>query len=88
MQKIQGAVIMERGVKFAIVIVQRHLLESQADSQSTAHAFGPYFPRMPIVLMAQDSRGMPTYWGRKDIIGFLANVTFAQIPWKEYSFDF
>ena len=87
MEKIQGAVIKERGVKFAIVIVKPHLLLSQTDSQTTAQAFEPYFPGMPIVLMAQDTRGKHSYWGRKDIISFLSNVPFEKIHWVEYTFD-
>ena len=87
MEKIQGAVIKERGVKFAIVIVKPHLLLSQTDSQTTAQAFEPYFPAMPIVLMAQDARGKPSYWGRKDIIRFLSKVPFEKIQWVEYTFD-
>ncbi len=87
MVKIQGAVIKERGVKFAIVIVKPHLLLSQAESQTTAQAFEPYFPGMPIVLMAQDHHGKPAYWGRKDIISFLSKVPFEAIHWVEYTFD-
>lgn len=84
--KIQGAVIKERGVTFAIVIVKSHVLQSQSESVQTAQSFSSLFPGLPIVLMAQDARGVPTYWGRKDIVGFLANLHISQIPWKEYTF--
>ena len=87
MEKIQAAVIKERGVKFAIVIVKPHLLLSQTDSQTTAQAFEPYFPGMPIVLMAQDTHGKPSYWGRKDIVRFLSKVSFEKIRWAEYTFN-
>lgn len=87
MEKIQGAVVKEQGVTFAIVVVKSHVLQAQSESQSAARAFMPYFPGMPIVLMAQDGRGVPTYWGRKDIVNFLANIHISQIPWKEYSFS-
>lgn len=87
MEKIQGAVVKEQGVTFAIAVVKSHILQTQSESQRTARALIPYFPGMPIVLMAQDSRGVPTYWGRKDIVNFLANIHISQIPWKEYSFS-
>lgn len=87
MEKIQGAVIKEQDVTFAIVIVKQHILQSQSESQKAAQAFIPYFPGLPIILMAQDSYGTPTYWGRKDIVNFLANIHISQIPWKEYSFN-
>ncbi|MGZ8941203.1 MAG: hypothetical protein ACXW00_00345 [Methylobacter sp.] len=85
--KIQGAVIKEQGVSFAIVIVKQFVIQSQIEFQKTATAFSNYFPGMPIVLMAQDSRGIPTYRGRKDIVNFLANLHPSQIPWKEYTFS-
>jgi hypothetical protein len=85
MTKIQGAVIKEQGVTFAIVIVKSHVLNSSSESEQAATAFSSYFPGMPLVLMAQDSRGTPTYRGRKDIVAFLANISMSRIPWKEYT---
>ena len=43
------------------------------------------FPNTPIILMAQDNKGVPTYQGRKDIVNFLVNIDINQIPWKEYT---
>ena len=85
--KIQGAVVEEQNVTFAIVIVKRFVIDSQIEFQKAVTAFSNYFPRMPVVLMAQDSRGIPTYRGRKDIVNFLANINMSQIPWKEYTFQ-
>lgn len=87
MIKVQGAVIKEQGVIFAITVVKRHVLNSQIQSQQTAQSFQPLFPGMPIVLMGQDSRGTPTYSGRKDIVAFLSNINPSRIPWKEYTFN-
>lgn len=87
MTKIQGAVIKEQGVTFAITVVKNHILNSQTQCQQATQSFRPLFPGMPIVLMGQDSRGTPTYWGRKDIVNFLSNIRPAQIPWKEYTFS-
>lgn len=87
MVKVEGAVIKEQGVTFAIVIVKRNILNSQTQCQQAAQSFQSLFPGMPIVLMAQDSRGTPSYWGRKDIVNFLANVHVSRIPWKQYTFS-
>ena len=87
MEKIQAAIIKERGVQFTVVIVQQHLFDSQENCQTTAQAFEPYFPGMPIIWMAQDSRGTPSYWGRKDIVSFLSRVALSRFSWKEYTFD-
>ncbi len=80
-----GAVIKEQGVTFAIVVVKHSAVMNNSTINSTQHSFQPYFPGMPIVLMSQDSNGRPTYYGRKDIVNFLANVFMEQIPWKTYT---
>jgi len=85
--KIQGAVIKEQGVTFAIVVVKSHVLASGQSREQMQVAGHSLFPGMPIILMAQDGRGVPKYWGRKDIVDFLANVHPSRIPWKEYTFN-
>ena len=84
---IEGAVITEQDQTFAVVIVKRHVLSCSSSAAEAQASFSRYFPGMPIVLMAQDSRGTPTYLGRKDIAKFLAGLRFNQIPWKRYSFS-
>lgn len=85
--KIQGAVVKEQGQVFAIIIVKQSALSSDYNAQEVARSFAPLFPGMPIVLMAQDTRGVPTYWGRQDIVNFLVSIHISQIPWKEYTFN-
>ncbi|PAU74884.1 hypothetical protein [Halomonas salipaludis] len=84
--KFQGAVIKEQGVTFAIVVVKKHIVDSQHQSDEAISSFMPMFPGMPVALMAQDSRGIPKYRGRRDIVNFLANVHPSQIPWQEYTY--
>lgn len=87
MIKLQGAVIKEQGVTFAITVVKKHILSSQMQCQQAVQSFQPLFPGMPIVLMGQDSRGTPTYWRRNDIVNFLRKVHPSRIPWQEYTFS-
>lgn len=84
--EIEGAVIKEQGQTFAIVIVKSQVLNS-SDREDVRRGFSRCFPEMPIVLMAQDSRGVPTYHGRQDIARFLANIHPSRIPWKRYTFN-
>lgn len=84
--KIQGAVIKEQGTTFAIVVVKKHIVDSGRQSEEAICSFAQLFPHMPIVLMAQDTQGIPKYRGRRDIVSFLANVHPSRIPWKEYTF--
>jgi len=85
--KLQGAVIKEQGITFAVVIVKKQVVDSTAGSRDAISNFTRCFPGMPLVLMAQDGRGIPTYRGRKDIINFLSNTPLSAIPWKEYSIN-
>ncbi|MCK4828118.1 hypothetical protein KA005_70970 [bacterium] len=84
--KIQGAVIKEQGTTFAIVVVKKHIVDSGRQSEETIVSFAQLFPGIPIVLMAQDTRGIPKYRGRRDIVNFLTNIHPSRIPWKEYTF--
>lgn len=85
--KFQGAVIKEQGVTFAVVIVKKSVLDNRSEAARLIHTFQPLFPGLPVVLMAQDLRGVPSYYGRRDIAKFLANVPLAAIPWKEYTLN-
>ena len=42
---------------------------------------------MPVVLMAQDGQGRPTYFGRRDLSQFMANVPLQAVPWKRYTIN-
>ena len=83
--KFQGALIKEQGVAFAVVIVKKSVVDNKLTAQNVIQSFQPAFPGRPIVLMAQDHRGIPTYFGRPDIAKFLANVPVSAIPWREYT---
>lgn len=78
-----GAKISEQGIIFAIVVVKPYVLTSSSKEDIRA-SFIPFFGNIPIVLMAQNSRGIPTYDGRRDIVQFLANINPVRIPWKHY----
>lgn len=81
----EGAKVTEQGITFGIVIVGPHVLHNSQEQVSAralgTQAFGP----IPIVLVAQDSRGVPTYQGRPDIVRFLSNIFVEQIPWQRYT---
>jgi hypothetical protein len=70
---IDGAKITEQGVTFAIAVVKSHVLTS-SDHDDVRNSFIQVFGNIPIILMAQDSRGIPKYYGRQDIVKFLANI--------------
>lgn len=82
----EGALIKEQGVTFGIVIVKQHVLSNPSEANRLVSAFQvQLFPGVPVILMAQDGRGTPTYYGRRDIVDFLANVPLEAIPWQQYT---
>lgn len=83
--QIEGAVIREQGVTFAVVIVKRHVLNTRFEADRAIRAFAPAFPQLPVVLMAQDHSGKPSYYGRPDLTRFLANLPLRAIPWRRYT---
>ncbi len=89
MERIDAALIREQGVEFAVVVVKTSVLDnpSQSAKAEAQRAFGRYFPGIPIVLMAQRSNGRAEYFGRRDIVDFLANTPVEALPWKEYTFS-
>lgn len=81
----ERAKITEQGVTFGIVIFEPGVLHNSQE-QVGARALGiRTFGHIPIVLMAQDSRGVATYQGRPDVVRFLSNVFVEQIPWQRYT---
>lgn len=80
-----GAVIREQGVTFALVVVKAHVVQNRSQAGEAISAFQPHFPGMPVVLVGQDSRGVPTYFGRPDIARFMASVPMSAVPWKTYT---
>lgn len=81
----EGAVIREQGVTFALVVVKHHVVQNRSEAQNAISAFQPYFPGNPVVLVGQDSRGIPTYFGRPDIARFMASVPMRSVTWKRYT---
>ena len=84
--RIQGAVIREQGQTFAVVVVKSHVVQSSSAAADVIRSFAPVFG-VPIVLMAQDSRGRPTFYGRPDIARFMASVPLHAVPWREYTIN-
>ncbi|MBQ3336189.1 MAG: hypothetical protein IJG80_02165 [Selenomonadaceae bacterium] len=82
--KIQGAVIIEQGVTFAIIVVNQTVTNYTTRAVQVRAYLSQFFPNMPIILMSQDRNGTPHYYGRKDIVEFLRSVRLDQIPWKFY----
>jgi len=81
---IDAALIKEQGVTFAVVVVKPHVLNSP-DRTRLAQRFSRYWDGVPVVFMAQNGRGIPTYLGRPDLVDFLASIPLDVLPWRRWS---
>jgi hypothetical protein len=82
--RIIGSIIKEQGVTFAIVLVKRRAVQTSEEAATTRASFELYFPGLPLILATKDVRGNFEYQGRKDIVSFLAGISSARIPWREF----
>jgi hypothetical protein len=80
----KGAVIREQGVTFAVVLVNRDgLLPGRREivQEEATRLFGG----LPVVVAGSAGGGRVSYWGRRDIAGFMARVPVEAVPWKVYA---
>lgn len=79
-----GAVVREQGVTFGIMVVKHHVLSDPSTRNDLIRQASQVFGGIPSVLMGQDTRGRAKYYGRRDIVRFMANVPLSAVPWKRY----
>jgi hypothetical protein len=80
-----GAVIKEQGITFAVAVVRRGVLDNASQREEALVSFTSVFEGLPTVLMEQDSTGRPRYYGRDDLVRFLANVPVEAISWQQFT---
>ena len=81
-----AAVIKDGRTNFAVVIVKPSVLSSPQTAVKAQVAFAPAFRGMPVVLMAQDESGVPSFHGRQDLVGFLRDVNLDYVKWRVYNY--
>lgn len=85
--RLHAALVREQGITFGVVVVKPHVIRNRIEAERAKCSFQGLFPGVPIVLMAQDSCGTPTYFGRQDIARFLSGKPVDAIPWREYEWN-
>jgi hypothetical protein len=83
----EAALVREQGQTFAVVVVRQGIIHNRPEANRMQAAFAPAFDFVPIILMEQNSRGVPTYFGRPDIVDFLASIDFRRLPWKQWTLN-
>ena len=80
----EAAVIREQGVTFAVVPVKSYVLNSSS-REDIREEFSRLLGYVPTILMVQNSHGVPTYHGRRDIVNFLSNIHPSRFPWRRFT---
>jgi hypothetical protein len=79
------ALIREQNVNFAAVAVKPSVFRGpNSTKDDLVYAYSIEFGA-PAVLMAQDAGGVPTYYGRRDLVNWLSNVIVDALPWREFT---
>ena len=83
--KVQAAAISLQDVNFAVVVVSEDLLTRPGEADMAIERFEPVFGGVPVLLMAQNEKGSPIYYGDPDLVRSMADIPIERMPWKEYS---
>ena len=81
----EAAVMSADGTAFAVVIVKPDVMANSREANSIIAAFQKVLDGRPVILMAQDAAGAPSYYGRGDITGFMATIPMDAIPWQKFT---
>lgn len=87
MSTFDAALVEEQGITFAIVVVNSSVFSGNSKKKlEIRNYFSDFFGKeIPIILMSQDQKGIPTYEGRSDIVNFLSKIDFERIPFERYN---
>ena len=81
-----GALIKEQGIEFGIFITTMDIFKNQSQAgKLIKYCEERIFPIYQVVLMAQDSQGIPHYYGKQDLIRLLKVTNFNKIPFRRYT---
>ncbi|SPF36864.1 conserved hypothetical protein [Candidatus Desulfosporosinus infrequens] len=78
-----GAVITEQGQTCAVVSVQPAIFQNSVNATMIIKALLPAFNGIPVVLMTLDTKGVPAYFGRGDLITLLENINIKEASWNQ-----
>ena len=83
----EGAVITEQDTTLAVVSVQPSVFHNPMNATSIIKALLPTFNGIPVVLMTLDTKGVPAYFGRGDLVVLLENVNIKEASWSQIDAD-
>lgn len=86
--RIQGTIIEEHeDGPFAVFLVTEEVMNDPAKRQAKLDDLEPFFPEIPLVLLAPDATGKPVYHGPGELIDTISDRPFFGFLWREYTLE-
>jgi hypothetical protein len=85
--KVQGAVLEEEGIKFAVFKVEKDIFEVPGRARDKMISIQRQFPDMAVIFMSKEPGKAPSFFGRPDIIRIMTAANMDDVEWKEYILD-
>lgn len=83
---LDGAVLSEQGITFALATVPFALLKDPAQAIDLLAGLREHvFPGLPVVLMTREWSGKPHYYGDPDCERVMQNIHVSRIAWSRYT---
>jgi len=85
MKTYQGGIVIGHKKRFAVVRVEKAVIDNREDAIKTMQSLLPMFPGLPVVLVAEEAKDRPLYFARPDIMNFLMDFHLPSVEWKAYT---
>lgn len=85
MKTYQGGIVIGHKKRFAIVRVDKAVIDNREEAVKIMQALLPQFQGLPVVLVAEQGKEKPLYFARPDLMNFLMDFHLPSVEWKEYT---
>jgi hypothetical protein len=83
---LDGAVLNEQGITFALATVPFALLKDPSEAVTLLAGLREHvFPGLPVVLMTREWSGKPHYYGDPDGSRIMHGVHVSRVAWSRYT---
>lgn len=83
---LDGAVLNEQGVTFALATVPPAFLKNPNEAEELrSNLERQFFRGLPVLLMARDWTGMPSYYGDAECSRVMHAIHVSRIAWSRYT---
>ncbi|WP_444462226.1 hypothetical protein [Rhodobacter capsulatus] len=83
MAQMTAALVKEKGVTFAVVLVKDYILNSTHQADETIRAVALSLGCPLVVLMGESNRKLRG--NRQDVVNFVSQLHPSQLPWKKWT---